>query len=258
LLAIRQAENRDKDSVLDFCKNTFSWGDYIANVWNLWVAEGEFLVLEYRKRPVGICHAYYSEKQTWIEGLRINPRFRRRGFASKLILHAETTGKTRGSNTARMLIAHENTQSLKLAKSLGYYIEGRWWLYYAEPKSQTSKAKPAANQKQAQILDAELFTESWKWHPLDKRTIESLVRKKRILKHGNALGIWNKSKIDKNMLQIGYLGGGGKGIGEIIKFVQNRGHRLKSKRIQILAREDVDLCGQVDKRMLFCLMRKDL
>ena len=32
----------DKKAVLDFCKNTFSWGDYINDVWDYWILEGNF------------------------------------------------------------------------------------------------------------------------------------------------------------------------------------------------------------------------
>ena len=35
----RVATVHDKDYVLDLCKNTFSWGDYIDRVWDIWIRE---------------------------------------------------------------------------------------------------------------------------------------------------------------------------------------------------------------------------
>ena len=39
-MKIRDANNSDKNTVFEFCKNTFSWGDYIQDVWDFWIDEG--------------------------------------------------------------------------------------------------------------------------------------------------------------------------------------------------------------------------
>jgi len=67
-LKIREANSSDKTSVLKFCKNTFSWGDYIEHVWNYCIYEGH-LFLVHKQSPIGICHAFYSNDQIWIEGI---------------------------------------------------------------------------------------------------------------------------------------------------------------------------------------------
>ena len=41
---IREAISSDKHHILEFCQNTFSWGDYIDNVWDYWISEGILLV----------------------------------------------------------------------------------------------------------------------------------------------------------------------------------------------------------------------
>ena len=46
-MELREATSSDKTQVLDFCKNTFSWGDYIAEVWDFWIKEGNLLVTDY-------------------------------------------------------------------------------------------------------------------------------------------------------------------------------------------------------------------
>ena len=35
-MVIRRALDSDKAKVLEFCKNTFEWGDYIETVWDEW------------------------------------------------------------------------------------------------------------------------------------------------------------------------------------------------------------------------------
>lgn len=255
----RSAKNKDKNQILAFCQKTFSWGDYIANVWDSWIKEGTLYVVEDSKAPVGMCHMSVSKNQVWIEGLRINPAFRRRGFASSLVLHVENMAKKRGRRISRMLIAQDNTKSLELAKALGYYIEGSWWLYYIEPKKQKSKTIPASDPKQIRSLDSKLFTESWKWYLLDRKTIARLLKRQQIIVFGQGIGIWNMSDIDKDVLQVGYLDGTRQEIDQLLKYVQNKGREIKSKRIQILVRDNINLGGKdITKRMQFCLMRKDL
>ena len=44
-MEIREATSFDKNLVLKFCKNTFSWGDYIDKVWSSWLDEGKFIFI---------------------------------------------------------------------------------------------------------------------------------------------------------------------------------------------------------------------
>jgi len=92
---VTKASASDKDQVLEFCQNTFSWGDYIADVWDSWIDEGDLLVIHKNNSPIAICHASTNKegKQTWIEGIRVNQLFRRKGYASTLIKEAEIIAK---------------------------------------------------------------------------------------------------------------------------------------------------------------------
>ncbi len=89
---IRKATSLDKSSILKFCKNTFSWGDHIDQVWDFWISEDHLHLFE-KQFFAGICHAFYSDDQVWIEGIHVHPNFRREKIASDLVLHAESIGK---------------------------------------------------------------------------------------------------------------------------------------------------------------------
>ena len=77
---IREAISSDKHHILEFCQNTFSWGDYIEDVWDYWISEGILLVYV-KNNPIGISHAVFLKDHVWIEGIRINPDFGRQGIA---------------------------------------------------------------------------------------------------------------------------------------------------------------------------------
>lgn len=264
-MVIRNAKSSDKKPILDFCQRTFRWGDYIANVWDSWLSKGILLAIEVNGKPIGICNTSFSKNQIWIEGLRINPKFRRKGYGSRLVIKAEALARQRGYKISRMLIAQHNTRSLLLAKSVGYKIEDKWWLYNLRPKKCTTKARLATGIKQtAGLLGSDTYSESWEWLSLDKTTLTRLIKKGRIIAFSknnktSAIGIWNKSKIDRNVLQIGFLNGTKTGMNAILCFIQNKAYLQKSKRIQVLAQQKIDLRMMgLNKKMLFCLMRKDL
>ena len=264
-MIIRNAKLSDKKPILDFCQRTFRWGDYIANVWDSWISKGNLFAIEVTDEPIGICNASFSKNQIWMEGLRINPKFRRKGYGRKIVLKIEEVARKRGYKISRMLIAQHNTKSLSLAKSIGYKIEDKWWLYNLEPKKCITTAQLATNIKQTEdLLDSDTYSESWEWLPLDKTTLARLIKKGRIVTFSQnnktlAIGIWNKSQIDRGVLQLGFLNGTKTGINAILHFMQNKAYLQKSKRIQILAQQKVELrMKELNKRMLFCLMKKDL
>ncbi|MFY9301653.1 MAG: GNAT family N-acetyltransferase [Candidatus Nitrosotenuis sp.] len=264
-MIIRKARPGDKKPILSFLHKTFQWGDYIERVWDHWLAKKTLHTVEEDGRPIGICNASFSKHQVWLEGLRIHPKFRRRGYASRLVLGMESLAAKKGRKMSRMLIAKENTRSLKMAKSLGYKIESRWWLYNLRPKRQHTDVRLASNPRQLQgLMWPDSYSESWEWFLLDKKALNDLIKKKRVLvayqdKKLIGIGIWNKSYIDRGVLQMGYINGTKPGMKMILHFMQNKAHQLKSKRVQVLAPQKIKLNKKIlDKRMLFCLMKKDL
>ena len=111
---IRKAKASDKNMVLEFCKTTFSWGDYILDVWDYWIREGILLVLIENNNPVATCHSSFFDKQVWIEGIRVNENFRKKGFAKALVLKSESIAKNKSCVISKMLIETNNKKSLNI------------------------------------------------------------------------------------------------------------------------------------------------
>jgi len=260
-MEIRNAQSSDKEVVLNFCKDTFSWGDYIADVWDIWILQGNLFVLVKGGITIGLCHLVFNDRQAWIEGIRIHPNYRRKGYGTKILSHCESIIK---SKTIRMIIESENTSSINLAQSMGYYTEDRWHLYALTPKKETSSTVYASDTKQvAELVSSNTYADSWKWLPL-KSDLERLVKQKRVLLSMQndsvlAIGIWNESENYANVLQLGFINGSKVGMLDILRFVQNRGYELHSERIQVFSQEKNPLeMDSLTKRSLFYLMRKDL
>ena len=258
-MEIREANISDKNSVLKFCKNTFSWGDYIEKVWSSWLDEGNLFLFE-KQSPVGICHAFYSENQIWIEGIRIDPKHRREMIASKLITYAESIGKKNQKLFSYMFIDTENKNSISIANSLNYDTFETWNYYSLNPKK-NSNFKIEFEKS----VDSEIFTfyvDSWRWVKTTKQILTDLSSQNKIIK-SNLNGkqttaiIGNYKHID-NTLIVTLSSGSFDTLCNILSYLQNFAFENNYERIQILTNKKLEFFDSLDYKISFYLMKKSL
>ncbi|MGI0046971.1 MAG: GNAT family N-acetyltransferase [Nitrosotalea sp.] len=261
-MKIRSAQDSDRDNVLIFCKDTFSWGDYIADVWDKWKSKGGLYVLVDDGLVVGVYNIATFERESWIEGMRVHPQYRKKGFGTKMLTHAESVIQNK---IVRLIIESENRPSINLAESMGYGIEEKWRLYSTTPQKQESDATIATTStKLYDIIDSSTYADSWKWFSLDDTEIQKLVQQKRVIVstekgETSAVGIYNRSNDFAQVFQLGFVNGTADGMMEILKYVRNRAHELDCERVQVFAQEKISLeASFLDKKSLFYLMKKEL
>ena len=70
---IRMPISSDKNQILSFCEKTFSWGDYIHEVWDSWEKDDGLVIIQEDNIEVGMCHGvkFQSENMIWIEVIRV-------------------------------------------------------------------------------------------------------------------------------------------------------------------------------------------
>ena len=266
---IRKAKASDKNTILEICKTTFSWGDYIADVWDYWVLEGNLLVLTENKTPVAICHSSFFDKQVWIEGIRVNEKFRKKGFAKNLVLKSESLAKNKNCTVSKMLIATNNKKSLNLANHLSYKQESIWNFYSLIPKKSDKKTNVtiASNDKKTitfLLSHLSSYVKSWRWLPLTQITINTLIDEKRILytTHDNvidAMIIFTESEHFEKTLLLTLISGSRNGIKNIITYFENYAIKNNIKRIQIITNaKTLPKIKNLDEKFSFCLMKKKL
>ena len=256
---IRHAKSLDKIQVLQFCKNTFSWGDYVEQVWDYWISEGNLLLFE-EQVPTGICHAFCTKGQIWIEGIRVNPNSRRQKIASKLVSHAESIGKKQNASYSYMLIDVENIQSISMANSLGYEAYQTWNFYSISPKINLNY-----DVSYEKSLNCELYpnyVKSWRWFTLDDIILSRLYTENKIVKsslHGKeSLAILTDSEHFEKTLIVTLFSGSYYTTMQILLFVQNYGKKENYERIQILTREQLFHFDSLESKISFHLMKKFL
>ena len=258
-LRIREANNLDKISVLKFCKNTFSWGDYVEQVWNFWISEGH-LFLGQKPEPVGICHAFYSDNQVWIEGIRIESTFRRQNVASELVKHAEIIGLAKNLSFSYMLIDTENSVSISMARSLNYELFQTWNFYSIEPRNNSNYN--VTFEKSINSKSFPHYVQSWRWLPIDDVTLKSFYEQNRIVNSSidnkNSIAIITESKHFDRTLIVTLFSNSDESVCEVLSFLQNFGWEKNYDRIQILTKEKLPNFDSLEYKISFHLMKKFL
>ena len=269
-MQLTQASQSDKEKVFEFCKKTFSWGDYIQDVWDYWISEGNLLVVRENNIPVAISHSSISKSgnQVWIEGIRVDPKFRRKGFAKQMVLEAEKIAKQNNCNVSYMLIETNNTKSLQLARVLNYENKETWNLYSLLPNKLDSKpniefANYEKKKPKALFSSLHFYVKSWRWLPLDESTIQSLSKENRILfteHNGNteSLAIFTESEHFDKTLILTIISGSESGLTKILAYIQNLAFQKNYKRIQILTTHSLPKYEGLERRLSFYLMKKQI
>ncbi|MDF2767252.1 MAG: putative GCN5-related N-acetyltransferase [Nitrososphaeraceae archaeon] len=265
-MKFRFAKKSDKEDVLKFCVNTFDWGDYIDQVWDLWFSDsnGALIVAENNIRHIkgsviAVSHVSLcpNRKNIWLEGIRVNPDYRRRSIATELLSKMLSYGKLQGAKEASAIVGVNNLPSQLMMENNGFNVISKW-NYYSIDKVQEferDNVRTAAFSdikkvwdylKQSQIYKSsgKRYVNSWRWYSFDSQTLSSIIKDGKLLISGNDViegiaiinkdGYWNKNDV----YQIVYLDAASVSslydlIGFVISLVHSGNDRYK--RIQIFS-----------------------
>jgi GNAT superfamily N-acetyltransferase len=124
-LTFRSVKPADKERVVTFTLNT--WGndedDYIKYVFDDWVADprGEFTAAVFDARVVGIAKLTdRGNDEWWLEGLRIDPAYRRRGVAAEFLRYHVELAKQLGGKVVRYMTGDGNVGSQTIGARAGF------------------------------------------------------------------------------------------------------------------------------------------
>jgi GNAT superfamily N-acetyltransferase len=128
--------------VLAFCARTWEWGDYIEFVWDEWLHDpgGVLFVATVDGQPVGIDHLrMLNATDAWLEGMRVDPAFRRHGLATALHNAMLIEAMKRGATNARLITESTNTASISLIERGFFRRVGAYALFRAMPATTLAK-----------------------------------------------------------------------------------------------------------------------
>ncbi len=277
---------KDKSQVLSFCANTFSWGDYIDQVWDIWLRDprGLMLVAELDGRQVGLSRVATcpDSRSIWLEGVRVHPSHRRSRIATALIKEMLEFGRERRASRALAIVAGDNTASQRMMERSGFSAISEW-SYYSTANA-PAKEDSAARIASADDLDpivkyldrsriyrrsAQMYVRTWHWYSLNRATIAELVREHRIVVAGkpicgvsviNSAGYWKR----RNVMQIVYLDSQrNKELRDLVAFAGNIRLGGRHEHLQVMCAHDKKIDSLMQKLRIqeserFTLYSKDL
>lgn len=122
-MKIRKATIHDKERVLEICKQIWEGDDYIPNIFDHWVADeaGEFTLIEEDGKISGMGKLTLLEPEIgWLEGLRVAPEARSKGYAREITKYYLQKGEEQGFNQLCLSTYHRNYASIHVIESYGF------------------------------------------------------------------------------------------------------------------------------------------
>jgi N-acetylglutamate synthase-like GNAT family acetyltransferase len=141
---IRRLQSSDRDDVVEISRHIWEGHDYLPSVFDQWLQDpySNFYGVEADGRVVAVGNLRLVEngKIGWMEGLRVHPDCRGRGFANMITCYFVGRAEDMGVQRLRYTTAAENAASVKLARRAGFSRILRMavsWHFKPEPISLT-------------------------------------------------------------------------------------------------------------------------
>jgi len=120
---IRAFKLSDKPQILEIARRTWGGHDHLPHVIDKWIADpnSHLYVMDHESRVVSVANLKVIEagRTGWMEGLRVHPRYRKRGLGALMTQHVVKVGSDLGVERLRLTAALDNRPSLKLAREIG-------------------------------------------------------------------------------------------------------------------------------------------
>jgi len=126
-MEILPVRENDRSEILEISKNSFEWGDYIDEVFDLWLKNGIFIKAVENDKILGFIHIRIFKDFSWFEGLRVRIDARRIGVGTELTRKAIIISN---KSVNRLMINAINKPSIVLSKKLDFREVNRF--YYNE------------------------------------------------------------------------------------------------------------------------------
>ncbi len=136
---IRKLRDSDRDDILEISRHIWEGHDYLPSVADEWLHDprSHFYGVETDGHvvAVGNLRLLEDDRRGWMEGLRVHPEYRSRGFANSITLYFVRKAENLGVQCVRYTTSTQNTASLKLAKMAGFKKALRMTvLWHPKPK----------------------------------------------------------------------------------------------------------------------------
>jgi len=251
-LTIRRARPDDRADMERICAHTWDEGDYIPEVWDEWLADerGPLIVGEVGGQVVALSKiTWQTADQVWLEGMRVDPDYRRRGAAGRFLDYSLTYAQEQGARVVRLSTGSNNAPVHILMDRIGMERICGWVLWSAEPLPggpQPAFLTPADGvHLQAFLADSPalahthgLYCTNWAWQEL------SAARMRQFLEEGQVVGQFAADgrlaalavihlDAEDNELWVNFVDGTPVAIGDLAAAIRAHAARLRAAKVYV-------------------------
>lgn len=126
---IRPARAEDQEAIAAFTTDTFTWGDYVPDIFQDWLTDPQahVAVATVDGGPVAVARAVMmSETEGWMHGARVHPDHRRKGLATRLNHFLCDWAAGQGAVVVRLMIESWNEAAQLQVERAGYRRVCKW------------------------------------------------------------------------------------------------------------------------------------
>ncbi|MFW6064325.1 MAG: GNAT family N-acetyltransferase [Candidatus Natronoplasma sp.] len=196
-LEIREIEKTDKDEVVEMTSGIWDGRDYIPDYFDRWVEDGGFICGTVDGEIVALAkHTWHSEDVLWLEGLRVHPDHREKGYGRAMIEgQLDYINDNLDYQASRFLTSNDNTVVKKVVEDLGFKLK-KAYDYVRLDDEDIEEMEPPSDEeiKEVQVEDEVeevtgmvlsseelddnegLYMEHWTAYPMDEDLIKDRVK----------------------------------------------------------------------------------
>jgi GNAT superfamily N-acetyltransferase len=252
-MTIRPARPDDRPTMERICAHTWEWGDYIPEVWEAWLADEQSLLIvgEMEDRVVALSRfRFQASGEIWLEGMRVDPEYRRRGIGRQFLQHSIAFAKERGARVVRLSTSYHNTPVHTMADQAGMVHVGAYQLRAADPQpggpALDLLSVECADLVRAFLSDSPmmahthgLYSVDWAWQELSPAAIDQFLGAGQFaarLEPGGRLAALALllSQPGERELWIGFIDGEVAALTDLAVAVRGHAARLGAEKVQVM------------------------
>jgi GNAT superfamily N-acetyltransferase len=252
-LTIRPARPGDRAAVEHICASTWDWGDYVPDTWDAWLADEESTVIvgETKGQVVALSNIVFQpDGQVWLEGMRVDPAFRRQGAAGRFLDYSIALARDRGARVVRLGTGANNKPVQTLMGRAGMEQVGAYVQWNADPLRDA--AQPAAltldgaAQVQAFLEDSPvlarnhgLYSVGWAWQELSPGCVAQHLNSGQVLGRVAPGGDLAALAVvvpepEEQAVWVGFADGESVAVTHLVMAIRARGYRLGAQKVRTM------------------------
>ncbi|HSK07462.1 MAG TPA: GNAT family N-acetyltransferase [Acidimicrobiia bacterium] len=192
---IRPARAEDVPLIETWTRDTFDWGDYVAEAMPDWLEDPESLVVVCVSEddvPVALSRAQMlSPTEAWLSAARVHPDHRRSGMGMAMNDSGVVWARERGALVVRLATEEQNEAARAQVGKLGYRLTGHW-VHATATASTGRRLGPSERLRPGGTVDADaawtfwsqsdmahaardLISLGWRWRKATRRDLDLAV-----------------------------------------------------------------------------------